>query len=257
MKIATWNVNSIKARGEHVKAWLMKNQPDLLLIQELKGQAENFPYEEMEALGYHAHVKGQKAYNGVAILAKDDVKLITDQLPGMEEDEQARFIEVEKDGVRYASIYAPNGNPLGTEKFSYKLKFLGALRDYMKMLLEQEISFVFAGDYNIIPEELDCENPKEWADDALFQPESRALYREMLNLGVTDAYRALKPNEHKAYSFWGYQAGAWQRDAGIRIDHFLLSPDQAEKLKSCEIDREERAREQPSDHVPVMVEVSA
>jgi exodeoxyribonuclease III len=259
MKIATWNVNSIKARLPNVLAWLDAAKPDVLLMQEIKTVDDGFPALEFETRGYNLALHGQRTYNGVAIAAKHRLDDIKRGLPGLD-DPQARYIEAWVDagdrGVRVASIYLPNGNPLGTEKFAYKLAWMEGLIAHARDLLAFEEPVVLGGDYNVIPEERDCHDPKAWAGDALFQPESRAAFRRLLHLGYTEAFRALSDEPH-AYSFWDYQARAFERDAGIRIDHLLLSPQAADRLVACRIDKAPRAEAHASDHVPVWCEVSA
>lgn len=252
MKIATWNVNSIKQRLEHLKNWLETNQPDAVFLQELKG--EEFPSAALKESGYTSLVKGQKAYNGVAILTKVPAQKITDVLPGNDEDIQARYLEADLDGIRLINIYLPNGNPIGTEKFDYKLAWMDRLYLRLKTLREQNVPFVIGGDFNIIPEDRDCYDPAAWAGAALFVPESRAKFRRLLNLGLTDAFRVHNHDTHQ-YTFWDYQAGAWQRDLGIRIDHFLMSPAITDRMIGCSIDRTPRGWEKASDHTPVILEI--
>ena len=264
MKIATWNVNSIKARLEPAQAWLKAAQPDVLCLQEIKCVDENFPRETFEGLGYNCAVHGQKTYNGVAILSKRPLEDITPRLPGGaplpngQIDDHSRYLEAvitgDKGVVRVASIYAPNGNPFPGPKFDYKLAWLERLHRHAKRLLTDEEPVVLMGDYNIIPEDKDAHNPKAWVKDALFQPQSKAALRRIENLGYTDAFRALHPGPGN-FTFWDY-FGSWERDNGIRIDHILLSPQAADRLKACEIDREVRgASEKPSDHVPIWVDL--
>ena len=250
IKIATWNVNSVKARLEHLCRWLKEFEPDVVLLQELKGVDEAFPALEVGDLGYNCAVNGQKAYNGVAILSRFPIDVERTALPGDEGDEQARYIEAFTGGVRVASIYLPNGNPIDTEKFDYKLAWMERLHDHAKGLLETEDKIVLGGDYNVIPEEGDVYDPAAFAKEALFQPESRAALRKIIHLGYTEAYRTLH-SETGRYSWWGYMAGAWQKDNGVRIDHFLLSPQAADCLAECDIDRTPRGWEKPSDHTPV------
>jgi exodeoxyribonuclease III len=258
MKIATWNVNSIKARLEPAQAWIKAAQPDVVCLQEIKCVDENFPREVFESLGYNCAVHGQKTYNGVAILSRHPLEDVTPRLKGDETDDHARYLEAvigtKKGAVRAASIYAPNGNPCPGPKFDYKLAWLERLRRHAQQLLTLEEPVVLMGDYNIIPENKDAHNPKAWLKDALFQPESKAALRRLENLGYTDAFRALHP-EGGHYTFWDY-FGSWERDNGIRIDHVLLSPQAMDRLSSVGIDREVRgASEKPSDHVPVWVEL--
>ncbi len=259
MKLATWNVNSIKVRLEAATAWLKEAVPDVVVLQEIKCVDENFPTAAFEELGYNCAVHGQKTYNGVAILSRRPLEDVTPRLPGGNGDDHARYMEAivpgEKGTVRVASIYAPNGNPIGTEKFTYKLGWLERLAARAKALLELEEPLALMGDYNIIPEPDDVWDPKAWLGDALFQPESRAALRRLEYLGLTDAFRACHAETHQ-YTFWDYQAGAWQKDHGIRIDHILLSPQAADRLKGSGIDKHVRDREKPSDHVPVWCELA-
>lgn len=259
MKIATWNVNSIKARLDNALAWFREANPDIVCLQELKCEDHAFPVQAFEDLGYNVLVHGQKTYNGVAILSKLKPEDVRRGLPGEDDDTQARYIETvftRKSGVvRVASIYLPNGNPLGTEKFDYKLRWMDRLRAHAKALLKLEEPLVLAGDYNVIPTPLDARFPENWTGDALFQPESRAKFRTLLNLGFADAVRLVHGDEPGLYTFWDYQAGAWQRNNGIRIDHLLLSPQAADLIKTARIDREVRTQDKPSDHVPVVIEL--
>ncbi|MCR9256093.1 MAG: exodeoxyribonuclease III [Alphaproteobacteria bacterium] len=250
--IATWNVNSIKARLPRVVEWLESAKPDVVCLQELKCVDENFPRLEIEALGYEAAVHGQKTYNGVAILSRHGLEDVSARLPGDDSDAQARYIEATVKGVRIASIYLPNGNPIATEKFTYKLAWMERLKARARALIQQEIPVVLAGDYNVIPQDEDCYDPKAWTKDALFQPESRAAFREILHLGYTEAYRDRHPRRQE-FSFWDYQGGAWQKDHGIRIDHLLLSPQAADLLTDAGIDKGPRGKEKASDHTPVLV----
>jgi len=259
MKIATWNVNSIKARLDNALAWFREANPDIVCLQELKCEDHAFPVQAFEDLGYNVLVHGQKTYNGVAILSKLKPEDVRRGLPGEDDDTQARYLEAvftRKSGVvRVASIYLPNGNPLGTEKFDYKLRWMDRLRAHAKALLKLEEPLVLAGDYNVIPTPLDARFPENWTGDALFQPESRAKFRTLLNLGFADAVRLVHGDEPGLYTFWDYQAGAWQRNNGIRIDHLLLSPQAADLIKTARIDREVRTQDKPSDHVPVVIEL--
>lgn len=249
--IASWNVNSINQRLPILDDWLKAHTPDVLLLQELKCMDEKFPMADIEAMGYQAAVFGQKTFNGVAILSKHKIENVMKGLPGDNEDVQSRYIEATVKGVRVASIYLPNGNPVGSEKYPYKLKWFDRLIAHTKDLLKEEIPFVLGGDYNVIPQARDCHDPKAWEDDALFRLESRQKLRALCNLGLTDAFRACNDDDHQ-YTFWDYQAGAWPRNNGIRIDHILLSPQTADRLKDCIIDREPRGREKASDHTPIL-----
>jgi exodeoxyribonuclease-3 len=258
MKIASWNVNSVNARLPSIVAWLEQAQPDMICLQEIKCVDEKFPITEIEGLGYNVAVHGQKSYNGVAILSKLPFDEIIPGLPGDNEDMQARYLEVVVSGqgraLRLASIYLPNGNPVATEKYSYKLAWMERLKVHAGELLRYEEPLVLAGDYNVIPTENDVTNPENWRDDALFLPQTRAAYNEILHMGFTDAFMACDGRAHQ-YTFWDYKGGAWQKDRGLRIDHLLLSPQAADLLQSCRIDRQTRGWERPSDHVPIWLEL--
>ena len=257
MRIATWNVNSINARLENVLAWFEEASPDVAVLQEIKCVDEKFPAEAFERLGYNIEVHGQKTYNGVAMLSKRPLEDVRKGLPDGDGDDHARYIEAVVSGetpVRVVGIYLPNGNPIGTEKFAYKLAWMDRLRRHATQLLTYEEPLVIAGDYNVIPEPEDADKPEGWLGDALFQPESRAAFRALKNLGLTDAYMAADGSPG-GYTFWDYQAGAWPRNHGIRIDHALLSPQAADRLVRLDIHRDVRGTEKPSDHVPVVVEL--
>ncbi len=264
VKIATWNVNSIKARIGNVTQWLGEAKPDIALLQELKCQAENLPRSELEDLGYNVAVVGQKTYNGVALLSRLPMTVERERLPGDDVDEQARYIEAvielpdatarQHRVLRVASIYLPNGNPVDSDKYPYKLAWIDRLRRHAKALLALEEPLVLGGDYNVIPAAEDVYDPDGWAGDALFRLETRQRFRALMNLGFTDAFRALN-HEPQQYSFWDYQAGAWQKNHGLRIDHLLLSPQAADRLAASGIDRTPRGREKPSDHTPVWCEL--
>ncbi len=255
IKIASWNVNSVKARLEHLLGWLGKFNPDIVLLQETKGVEEAFPFLEIGDLGYNAAVSGQKTYNGVAILSKFPIDLDRTTLPGDETDLQARYIEGETGGVRVASVYLPNGNPAPGGKYDYKLRWMERLNAHAQTLLKTDDAFVLGGDYNVIPEPGDVYDPKNWTDDALFRPETRAAYRALIYLGLTDAYRA-KAKDQGRYTWWDYRGGAWSKDQGARIDHLLLSPQAADRLEESGIDREPRGWEKTSDHTPVWCTLS-
>ena len=248
--IATWNVNSVKVRLPHLIDYLQDPAPDVLLLQELKSLEENFPRLEVEQLGYHAEVVGQKGFNGVAILSKAPIDSPLRALPGDPEDTQARYVEGTTFGLRVASIYLPNGNPIDTEKFPYKLAWIERLRQHAAQLLTSEQPVILGGDYNVIPRDIDVYDPGAFAGDALTQPQTRHAFHALLNLGLTEAFRALHPNE-VAYSYWDYQGGAWQHGHGLRIDHFLLSPQAADRLETCDIDKGPRGKAKASDHTPV------
>lgn len=257
MRIATWNVNSVNARLETVLRWFEEASPDVACLQEIKCVDEKFPAEAFERLGYNVAVHGQKSYNGVAMLSKTPLEDVRKGLPGEDEDEHARYLEAVVSGptpVRVASIYLPNGNPIETDKFGYKLRWMARLNAHARELLAYEEPLALVGDYNVIPEPRDAANPNNWLGDALFQPESRAAFRALKNLGLTEAFLAIDGSP-EAYTFWDYQAGAWQRNNGIRIDHALLSPQAADLLRGCVIHRDVRGWDKPSDHVPVVVEL--
>lgn len=255
MRIATWNVNSVNARLETVLAWLGEHQPDVVCFQEIKCVDEKFPREPFESLGYNVETHGQKSYNGVALLSKLPMSDVRRGLPGDPSDEQARYIEAVIEAphpVRVGGLYLPNGNPIGTEKFAYKLGWFDRLNAHARDLLALEEAFVLCGDYNVIPTPNDARNPSAWVDDALFQPESRAAFRTLCNLGLSDSH-LLGHEPPGTFTFWDYQAGAWQRDHGIRIDFHLLSPQAADRFAGIETHRQAREMDKPSDHVPVVV----
>jgi exodeoxyribonuclease-3 len=266
VRIATWNVNSIKARLANVTQWLREAKPDVVLLQEIKCTTADLPCLEFEDLGYNVAAVGQKTYNGVALLSRLPMVVEREGLPGGGEDEQARYIEavVELPAVggtrrrvlRVASIYLPNGNPVDSLKYDYKLAWMERLRQHARTLLRLEEMLVLGGDYNVIPTADDVYDPVAWADDALFRPEVRRRFRALTNLGLTDGFRALNDEPHQ-YSFWDYQAGAWPKDHGLRIDHLLLSPQAADRLRASGIDRTPRGRERPSDHTPVWCELES
>ena len=256
LKIASWNVNSIKIRADGVAGWLRAAQPDILCLQEIKCENSGFPRIIFEDLGYNLAILGQKSYNGVAILSKWPLSDIVTGLPSFPDDQQSRYIEavvgLPDRAVRVASIYLPNGNPPDTPKFDYKLAWMTALGDHAKALLAYEEPLILGGDYNIIPAGTDAYDPEVWRGDALFRMESRTLFRRLTSLGFKDAIR-LCSDAPGLYTFWDYQAGAWQKNNGIRIDHILLSPEATGQLKDFGIDKHVRGYEKPSDHVPVWV----
>ena len=256
MQIATWNINGIKARIEGLPTWLEDSKPEVVCLQEIKSVDESFPANIFEDLGYNVATHGQKGFNGVAILSKIPFDEINVGLPGDDDDQQARFLEAvistESGIVRVVSLYLPNGNPVDSDKFPYKLSWMKRLEDFARGRLALEEPLVLAGDYNVIPEPEDVHDPAAWEGDALYRPETRYAFRSLVNLGLTDAFRACS-DETRQYSFWDYQAGAWQKDNGIRIDHLLLSPQAADRLVSCHIDKRTRGWEKPSDHVPVVI----
>ena len=260
MKIASWNVNSVKVRLPHLLAFLEDAKPDVLCLQETKCLADEFPRLEIAALGYRVETLGQRAYNGVALLSREPAREVVFGLPGFA-DEQARYVEASfataGDGgeVRVASAYVPNGNPVDTDKFTYKLAWMQQMVAHAQDLLRREIPFVLAGDYNVCPADEDVYDPPAWRDDALCRIETRARFRALINLGLTDAYRAFHRESHR-YTFWDYQAGRWNRDEGLRIDHLLLSPHAADRIAACEIDKAPRAKERASDHTPIWCELA-
>ncbi len=280
MRIASWNVNSIKARGEHVKDWLAAVKPDVLMVQELKGL--DFPHEEFKALGYHSEAVTQKAYNGVAIFTKEKVEVVHTSLPHNDDDEQARYIEVRigsgEKRMTLINIYLPNGNPVYadeaagkgsssgarsenptedaafSEKYRYKLRWMDHLIARLRELRANEEPFAIGGDFNVIPEPRDVHNPENWSNDALYMLETKQRYRAMLNLGLTDAFR-VRNQDTEQYTFWDYTGGAWPQNKGLRIDHFLLSPSLADRLQNCYVDRDPRGQDKPSDHTPIVIEL--
>ncbi|MBD0866451.1 MAG: exodeoxyribonuclease III [Rhodobacteraceae bacterium] len=259
MKIATFNINGIKARARALLKWLEAAQPDIVLLQEIKSVDEAFPGAMFEAMGYVVETHGQKSFNGVAILSKLPLEEVTRGLPGDDTDDQARWIEatvINKTAIRICGLYLPNGNPVPGPKYDYKLAWMDRLQYRARVLLAEEEPVLIAGDYNIIPQAEDAARPDAWREDALFRLESRTAFRKILNLGFTDAFRVLNFGPGH-YSFWDYQAGAWDRNDGIRIDHFLLSPQCADLMTDCQIDAELRGGERPSDHVPIWVELDA
>ncbi len=254
MLIASWNVNSIRARMEHVTRWLQKQAPDVLLLQELKGT--DFPTAAFKELGYESAAVTQKSYNGVAILSRAPIEVVSTTLSGDDADSHARFLETIIAGVRIVNIYLPNGNPVGTEKFDYKLAWMDRLIRQMQIWKDSDVPVLVGGDFNVIPEDIDCHKPASWIRDALFQPQSRERYRALLELGYIDAFRSLHPEETGQFTFWDYFRQAFDHNRGIRIDHFLLSPSLAERLQSCVIDRGPRGEEKPSDHTPILLSLS-
>ena len=255
-KIATWNVNSVKVRLPILLDFLKTAKPDVVLLQEIKCTDDGFPRLEIEAAGYNVAVNGQKSYNGVAILARGKITETARALPeGPAPDEQARYIEANVDGIRVASIYLPNGNPINTEKFTYKLAWMERLHAHARALLDAEQPFVFGGDYNVCPTDDDVYDPVAFSADAICQPQSRAALRKLVNLGLTDALHILNPAPHQ-YTYWDYQQNAWPRNLGLRIDHLLLSPQAADRLVASGIDKTPRAKERASDHTPVWCELT-
>jgi exodeoxyribonuclease-3 len=258
MRIATWNVNSVRQRMDSLQAWLKERQPDIVCLQEIKCTDDAFPREPIEALGYNVAVHGQKTWNGVALLSKMPFDEVAPGLIGDDADVQARFLEAlvsTKTGVlRVVSLYLPNGNG-GEEKYAYKLKWMDRLIAFSHERLTHEEPFILAGDYNVIPTPADARRPEAWVNDALFLPPTRERFRALTNLGLTDAIRAAS-DDSDLYTFWDYQAGAFQKNNGIRIDHLMLSPQAADRLTDAGIDRHVRGWDKPSDHVPVYVDLA-
>ena len=255
MRIATYNVNGIKARLPRLVEWLDETQPDVVCLQELKSSDETLPIAEIEAAGYRGVWHGQKGFNGVAILSRGEPPVETQKgLDGEPEDEHSRYIEADVMSLRVASIYLPNGNPQPGPKFDFKLRWFERLQKRAAELLALEVPLVLAGDYNVIPTDADIANPRAMQDDALMQPESRAAFRRLAALGLTDALRARHPTG-PLWTYWDYQAGGWQRDAGFRIDHLMLSPEAADRLVDAGVDKEHRGREKASDHAATWIEL--
>ena len=258
MRIATWNVNSVRQRLDSLQAWLKEREPDIVCLQEIKCQDDAFPREPLEAMGYNVAVHGQKTFNGVALLSKLPFDEVASGLIGDDGDAQARFLEAlvsTKEGVvRVVSLYLPNGNPAPGEKYDYKLKWMDRLIAFSRERMKLEEPLVLAGDYNVIPTPDDARRPEAWVNDALFLPLTREKFRTLTNLGLTDAIRAVS-DDPGLYSFWDYQAGSWPKNDGIRIDHLLLSPQAADRLVDAGIDKHVRSWDKPSDHVPVWIDL--
>ena len=252
--ISSFNVNSIKARFDIVKDYLFNKKIDILLLQEIKCVNENFPTNEFEKLGYFTMVNGQKSYNGVAIISKFPIDLVSKEFFDSVSDEliQARFLDVKILDYRVICIYAPNGNPINTEKYEYKIKWFNQFKNYCQRLYDSNEKIIIGGDFNIIPGKIDCYNPREWENDALYTEEVKKILYEILNIGFVDSFRSLHPLS-KSYSFWDYQNGAWQKDNGIRIDFLLLSPETHDLLQNSGIDKDLRSMQRPSDHTPTWV----
>jgi exodeoxyribonuclease-3 len=256
VKIATYNVNGINGRLDVLLQWLEQAAPDIVCLQELKAPDAKFPAKAIEAAGYGAIWHGQKSWNGVAILARGNEPLLTRKgLPGDPDDAQSRYIEAAIKGMVIGCLYLPNGNPYPGPKFDYKLAWFKRLATYAEELLELNVPVVLAGDYNVMPTELDVYKPERWIDDALFRIEVREAYKQLLDQGWTDAIRALHPGE-RIYTFWDYFRNAFARDAGLRLDHFLLSPDVAARLVKAEVDKDVRGWDHTSDHAPTWIELS-
>lgn len=254
MKIATYNVNSINARLPVLLKWLKEDQPDVACLQELKAIDENFPLEAIKEAGYNAIWKGQKSWNGVAILSKHEIKEISRELPGDASDEQSRYIEAEVNGILICCLYLPNGNPLPGPKFDYKLSWMERLNTRANELKNYHLPVVITGDFNVIPEELDAYKPENWINDALFKPETRTAFNKIKGDYWTDAIRHKFP-KGTIYTYWDYFRNAFGRNAGIRIDHFLVSPQLKDKIGMVGVNKEVRSWEKSSDHAPVWIEI--
>ena len=256
MKIATFNINGIKARLPALLDWLITAQPDVVCLQEIKSVDEGFPRQPFTDLGYLVETHGQKAFNGVAILSRHPMTEVTRGLPGDAADEQARWIEATIQGIKICGLYLPNGNPAPGPKYDYKLAWMARMQARVELLLATEQPLVICGDYNVIPQAEDAAKPQNWVTDALYLPQTRAAFQRLTNLGLTEAFRARDPRPGQ-YSFWDFQAGAWERNNGIRIDHLLLSPQAADRLTDAQIDKAVRGMDKPSDHVPVWITLDA
>jgi exodeoxyribonuclease-3 len=255
MLVSTFNINNIKKRLPNLLRWLKRAKPDIVCLQELKCTQDEFPAQALMKAGYHAVWRGERAWNGVAILSRHGEPIVTrSALPGDPNDNQSRYIEAAVEGILVGCLYLPNGNPQPGPKFDYKLKWFSRLRAHAKKLLAQKVPLILAGDYNVAPTELDIYETKSWDDDALVQPASRAAYRKLVELGFTDALRKLHPDE-PMYTFWHYMRKRWERDAGLRLDHLLLSPALKRKLKAAGVDRTMRGEAGASDHAPAWVEL--
>lgn len=254
IKIATWNINSIRVRLPLLLTWLKEAQPDIVLLQEIKTIDDQFPKEEIENLNYNIAFYGQKTYNGVALLSKYPIEDMTRGIPGFEDD-QARYLEAVTKGLRVASIYVPNGSEVGSDKYAYKLRFLQALYTHTKTLLTYDEALILGGDYNIAPQDIDVYDPSEWHGKVLCSIPEREGLRSLFHLGLTDSLRENHPDEKDLYTWWDYRAGAWQNNFGLRIDHLLLSPQAADLLKNTSVDKHIRSVEKASDHAPVVCEL--
>lgn len=255
MRFATFNVNGISARLPRLLEWLAETHPDVVGLQEIKCEDDRFPAAEIEAAGYHAIVHGQKSFNGVAVLTRAPAEEIARSLPGDDTDTQARWLEVRAAGVHFCCLYLPNGNPAPGPKFDYKLAWIERMQARVHQLWQTEAPVILAGDWNVCPTDADLARPETMQEDAICRPETRAAFRKLQGEGWTDALLAARPDD-PGYTFWDYQAGAWPKNWGMRIDHLLLSPAAADRMTGCGVDRAVRGRERPSDHVPVWIELT-
>jgi exodeoxyribonuclease III len=253
MKIATWNVNSIRARIENVKSYVKKSDPDILLLQEIKTEIVNYPHEEIEKLGYKSYVNGQKSYNGVAILSKKEISNVNNFLEG-DKIKQSRFIssniKINKKKIELINVYVPNGNPVDSDKYSYKISWLNLLIKYLEKKVKNNTPIIICGDFNVIPDTIDAYNADKYINDALYRLEIRKIYRRIINIGFVDIFRKFNKKEDQ-YTFWDYMKGSWQKNNGLRIDHILVTNPLADQIKKVEIKNKIRAQTKPSDHVPV------
>ena len=258
MKISSWNVNSVRARIENIKKYIDKNSPDLLLLQEIKTQDENFPYDDFKKLGYLSYVHGQKSYNGVSILSKKKLNEINTILPG-DKVKQSRLIstkiKIKNNNVNLINIYVPNGNPVDTEKYTYKINWLDLLIKYIKKKIDKDELVIICGDFNILPESIDSYAPEKYENDALYRIEIRKKFREIINLGLIDVFRNFNKKESN-YTFWDYMQGSWAKNNGLRIDHVLMSHVLIDRVKKIEINKKIRSQKKPSDHVPIECTIS-
>lgn len=260
MKITTWNVNSVNARIDHLVKFIKKDKSDIYFLQELKCTNENFPYDSLKNIGYNSYVNGQKAWNGVSILSKEKIKIIKNNIPGYDEDKNSRFIETEikidkiKKNIKLINIYLPNGNPIETEKFDYKMKWMSKFNDYIFKLYNEDIPLIIGGDFNVIPTDEDVYSPENFKNDACAHPLTRKKFRMLTNIGLTDVVKHFIKGKTN-WTFWGYRGGSWQKGNGLRIDHFLVSPEIIDLVKEVTIDRQPRGWEKASDHTPVILEI--
>jgi len=253
MKISSWNVNSVRARIENIKKYIKKNSPDIILMQEIKTEEKNFPFNDFKDLGYESYVHGQKSYNGVSFVSKKKLKVVNVNLPG-DKIKQSRFItteiKIKNKNIDLINIYVPNGNPVDTEKYFYKINWLNLLIKFLKSRIEKGNLIIIAGDFNILPEDIDVHDPEKYMNDALFRIEIRKKYREIKNLGLVDVFRHFNKKEGN-YTFWDYMSGSWQKNNGLRIDHILISVSLIDLVKKIEIQKNIRSQIKPSDHVPL------